>query len=293
MKKNLVSVLVLAFVGCGQVDNVADMAAQTTPAPTDVADKEQPVVSMFLHSVKDLPECSVEIQGSLAYLIDVAKFMACDNFKWVLVDIEGKEGQKGQNGERGEKGDVGTRGEKGEKGDRGEAGIAGATGERGENGDTGAAGTQGEQGQKGDTGERGEKGEQGEAGVAGVAGAQGEQGIAGANGIDGQDGTSNRITKNQLCNSDSGSDVLQWQVAQTAAGDVFLNISRTTAAYNNSNSGWFKADEAATLKLYWVYLGNLTAYTYTVQWDSNGNAQLLRCNVGAGCTGSMLYHCSL
>jgi hypothetical protein len=277
MNKIFALVSVFGLVACGQAQDslealTAPKAPTATPAPTvarrTVALPEETTarVSVMLKSATELPECSSANEASLAYLIDEAGFVTCSAGEWLSVSIKGAAGEHG------------AKGDKGDKGDRGEAGAPGAQGAQGTRGETGLQGLQGVQGARGETG------------ATGATGSTGAQGVAG---IDGQDGTDNRIASNQFCVHASGNDILQFQVAATVAGDVFVRVSRSTLTYANTVDGWFKAGETPKVKMYWNESGTLAAYTYQAQWNSLGNLELMRCRYGTDCTGGSgaLYGC--
>ena len=289
MKNTIALLALVGVVGCGQAEDslkaiTGEQArAVATPAPEVSAKRsvalpteETARVSVMLKSAAELPECGIATEGSLAYLIDEAGFVTCNGGNWISVSITGKDGNEGQKGERGEDG------EKGDKGDRGEAGAPGAQG---------VAGAQGEHGEAGPQGAQGAQGERGQDGAVGATGA------AGQNGIDGQDGTNgtdNRLLSNRLCVHNSGSDILQWQVATTVAGDIYLRVTRSTLAYTNNVAAWFKAGETPIVKMYWAESGVLGAFTYQANWNSLGNVELTQCRFGTSCTGGSgaLYGCA-
>ena len=274
--KNLVAIsaVLVSLVGCGQAQDAAvslgledetgkTSAVRTMATPVEAASP----VSVLLRSAKELPACEIGNEGALVYLVDEARFLSCSEGSWLEAAIKGERGGQGERGEKGDRGEAGPQGEKGERGETGAQGVQGVQGEKGETGATGAAGRDG---------------------VDGAAG------VAGRDGVDGQDGTDNRLVSNQYCVHPQGSDILQWQVAKTVAGDTYLRVARSTLAYTNDVAGWFKAGEVSKLKMYWVESNTLVAYTYEARTNSLGNLELLRCRFGTDCAGGFgnLYGCT-
>jgi hypothetical protein len=155
----------LFAVACGAQDGSlpADLLATPTPS-TPVAEidpqvqaksmqkmsttpAESQLVSMAYNLAVELPECTVEREGVLAYVKDEKTFYTCSSLNWDVIDVSGKAGKDGADGQSitGQVGPTGARGADGQS-ITGPAGIAGRDGRDGSNGSTGATGLQGLQG---------------------------------------------------------------------------------------------------------------------------------------------------
>lgn len=182
------------LVGCG-ADDGSDSegyeALLEKQAARDDKDESSGMVSFLVKDETKLPECLLEREGSLAYIVSLDSFYACSDEQWLLADIKGEKGSMGPQGIQGPKGDKGDTGAQGERGLQGLQGLQGVQGEQGLQGEAGPQGLQGEagpQGPQGEQGEQGLQGIQGEQGPQGLQGVAGQDGQDGTNGVDGQDG---------------------------------------------------------------------------------------------------------
>jgi hypothetical protein len=217
------------FVGCGADDGMdtANLieAQRSAAAPSP---SEKGMVSFLVKSEKELPDCVLENEGALAYIVSIEQFYSCSDETWLLADIRGEKGDRGERGLQGENGQDGRDGATGATGATGAQGVAGERGTDGQDGTDGRDGRtvavrassvaqgatcpaggwsyqpyytddnsdvgvpsvvcNGATGATGAQGPQGVQGIQGETGATGAQGAQGIQGETGATGATGAQG---------------------------------------------------------------------------------------------------------
>ena len=120
----------------------------------------------------ELPECSDDNEGAMAYLTDSASVYYCVGKKWTT--LNGENGRDGEDGQDGKKGDTGDKGKKGDTGETGKAGDYCTTKALSDSsgyeilcdGDSVGVVLNGTQGDKGDKGDKGAEGAAGDTCIA-------------------------------------------------------------------------------------------------------------------------------
>jgi hypothetical protein len=127
--------------------------------------------AIVVQQAADLPSCSGERTGQLAYVQEERKLYACLDEEWLVAELDGLEGP------------IGPEGPEGPRGADGAPGMAGPQGVQGPAGADGAAGATGPQGAAGADGAAGAMGPRGPAGADGAPGSTGPQGPPGKDGL--------------------------------------------------------------------------------------------------------------
>lgn len=145
----------LAATACGaelppEENKAAGNGPTASVEPAPKGDAKAPVKeatwSLKANALTDLPACTKETTGRMAWVISDKAAFACDGEAWAALELRGKDGKDGKDGvsvrgEKGEKGDPGTNGVNGRDGVDGLAGANGANGTNGVNGTNGTSGT--------------------------------------------------------------------------------------------------------------------------------------------------------
>ena len=123
------SVLVLAglLAGCG-LENPTKTDSATPGQGVGNEEELDGKTTLYVDDSSNLPGCNPKREGTLAYLLKIKEFRACNEGNWQAVSIQGPEGKVGVTGSKGDAGDKGGSGEKGVTGDTGPAGIQGVNG---------------------------------------------------------------------------------------------------------------------------------------------------------------------
>ncbi len=142
-----------AQVGCGHPDQGS--------SPLQSQGGDVPVQELSVNTPSDLPACTREREGQVAYIRATKSLVACLSRQWTPIVLQS--GPQGPAGPQGAQGPAGPAGPQGHRGDAGPAGPAGPPG---------TPGTQGPQGPQGEPGPAGASGPTGPAGPMGAPGSR-------------------------------------------------------------------------------------------------------------------------
>lgn len=94
----LILTLALTLTACGNGSESNSDASEAIPEAKDEP-SDDPIQSIAVANVSDLPKCSEENDTQLGYVKAQKKFYVCENADWVVIPIEdGKDGSDGSDG---------------------------------------------------------------------------------------------------------------------------------------------------------------------------------------------------
>ncbi len=99
MIKNICTIVTLAsLASCGSIQENATVESSTPTKP------KTETYSMYVTNEASLPNCQAANEGQLVYVASNKQMRACQEGKWITVDLKGEKGDKGDRGEKGDKG---------------------------------------------------------------------------------------------------------------------------------------------------------------------------------------------